>query len=94
MSIYSQAEFFCLYSLEIEFRLVGTDKPHFGRVEVKVNDRWGSLCDRNWGTQDASVLCQHLGYVTGDVLSVTDLAPGQGNYFQNSHAHCRHCFKI
>ena len=43
-------------------RLVGGTLPNEGRVEVCLNNRWGTVCDDAWGVVDASVACRQLGY--------------------------------
>ena len=36
-------------------RLVGGNSSSEGRVEVLVNDQWGTICDDYWSTLDAQV---------------------------------------
>ena len=43
-------------------RLVGGATANVGRVEVCVNETWGTVCDDFFGTPDAGVVCRVSGY--------------------------------
>ena len=34
----------------------------YGRVEICIDNVWGTICDNYWNDKDASVVCKMLGY--------------------------------
>ena len=39
----------------------------YGRVEIKMNGLWHTVCDDGFDANSAKVLCSHLGHVGGEV---------------------------
>ena len=43
-------------------RLQGSESANLGRVEVCMNNIWGTVCENRWGDVDARVVCRQLGF--------------------------------
>ena len=46
-----------------DVRLAGGYGFYEGRVEVCINQAWGTVCDNNWNYNDANVVCGQLGFL-------------------------------
>ena len=54
-----------------QLRLAGGNVDNEGRVEICLNNEWGTICDDNWSVNDANVACSVLGFSnTGEVISL------------------------
>lgn len=45
-----------------DIRLAGGMNELEGRVEICVNNQWGTVCDRNWEAAEAAVACRQAGF--------------------------------
>lgn len=52
------------YPLDIaDIRLANSYRPFEGRVELLVDGSWGTVCDNNFDSASAAVICQMIGLV-------------------------------
>ena len=78
-SIYVYALLYTIFNmLEVSVRLMGGSHAAEGRVEVFYEGEWGTICDDDWDTNDAGVICRMLGYPTA-LSSKGNAAYGEGS---------------
>ncbi|XP_033736551.1 deleted in malignant brain tumors 1 protein-like [Pecten maximus] len=66
----------CLPPADGSLRLVNGATQYEGRIEIYHDDRWGTVCDDNWGDSDARVVCRQLGYSGGSYTKEASFGAG------------------
>ena len=51
-----------------EIRLRGGSSEREGRVEICIDQIWGTICDTAWDSQDSDVVCKQLGFPSLGVM--------------------------
>ena len=47
-----------------EARLSGGNNLNEGRLEICINNAWGTVCDSGFGSNEAQVSCAQLGFTS------------------------------
>ncbi|XP_061177723.1 uncharacterized protein LOC133186505 [Saccostrea echinata] len=63
---------------KLQIRLVGGARTDEGRVEVNIGAGWGTVCDDEWDSNEAAVVCRMLGFTGGIPRAVAQGFFGQG----------------
>lgn len=45
-----------------DVRLEGGSVPNEGKVGVCIGEEWGTVCDDDFGSEDAGIVCKQLGF--------------------------------
>ncbi|XP_052271750.1 deleted in malignant brain tumors 1 protein-like [Dreissena polymorpha] len=61
----------------LHIRLVNGSRPSQGRLEVFYNNTWGTVCDDDFNSSEAKVVCRMLGF-TGVLVPLSSTTYGQG----------------
>ena len=66
-----------------DIRLVNGSSPLEGRVEICMNNAWGTVCNNSFSSSDAEVVCTQLGYRFNgsSVLAPSEFSQGSGPIF-------------
>lgn len=64
--------------LGLKIRLTGGKNNSQGRVELNYDGTWGSICDYQFDTEEARVICQQMGFIDGHAFKNSYFGNGTG----------------
>ena len=80
----NRKEFVCLLVAEtFDVRIVGGIRNNTGRVEIRHQGVWGSVCDDEWDLVDADVVCRQIGFANATAAHHAFLPPGIGHIWMD-----------
>lgn len=53
-------------------------KSNAGRVEMAIDNEYGTICGESWDNKDARVTCRHLGFTDGEAEADNKYGAGSG----------------
>ncbi|XP_033109291.1 deleted in malignant brain tumors 1 protein-like [Anneissia japonica] len=66
-----------------------------GRLEIFLENSWGTVCDKNFDDRLADLVCRQLGYNgTGEALEGGRFGPGSGKHLRNIKCNVTHVGKL
>ena len=68
---------------EGDVRLVGGRTAQEGRVEVRRDGAWGTVCDDGFTAEDAAAVCRQLGYAGGEARRRAAFGEGEGTVWMD-----------
>lgn len=85
-SSFHYAGVFCFDDQGIYYRISGGDPSgRSGRAEIYFNDNWGTLCNTDWGEEEAAALCRQMGFHGGDPIEGPYKVPAKGLVYKASY---------
>lgn len=73
----------------LQVRLRDSSSPCAGRVEVRYNSTWYSICDKSWSSLEAEVVCKQLGCGPAQAESAGTRVSQDQNYIFLEGLQCR-----
>ncbi|EDV29084.1 uncharacterized protein TRIADDRAFT_19518, partial [Trichoplax adhaerens] len=70
-------------------RLTNTHLRNQGTVEVYVNGRWGTVCDKNWNMHNAMVVCRQLGFSKAQAATCCNKFGQSTTSFALTNVYCK-----